>query len=74
MAKELIAVSALAVLLFWADRSSWRGFRKDGWAFAVIAVIGWGVWILLILIPDLPGLTQAVDFLFKPLGRLLKPQ
>ena len=74
MATRLIAVTALAVLLFWADRSSWRGSRKDGWAFAVIAGVGWGLWVLLILMPELPGLTQAVDFLFKPLGRLLKPQ
>ncbi|SFL14896.1 hypothetical protein SAMN03159341_103484 [Paenibacillus sp. 1_12] len=38
-----------------------------------ILAIGWILAILLIVKPNLPGPTQLIESVYKPLGDLLKP-
>lgn len=46
--------------------------KKEKWVFAGFTLLSWGLAVLLIFFPDLPGPTQAIDALFKPLGQLLE--
>ncbi|BBH19123.1 hypothetical protein Back11_04680 [Paenibacillus baekrokdamisoli] len=46
--------------------------KKEKVAFAAILIIGWLLAILLVFYPDMPGPTQMVDAIYKPLGKLLE--
>ncbi|WML44223.1 hypothetical protein [Neobacillus sp. PS3-40] len=46
--------------------------KKEKGAFIILTAFGWLLATLLFLFPDLPGPTELIDFIFKPLGRLLE--
>jgi hypothetical protein len=62
-------VSVLIVLFEWPKIN--RGYKKEKAALLVFTAIGWGLWLLLIIFPDLPGPTQFVQNLLRPLSRML---
>lgn len=62
-------VSVLIVLFEWPKIN--QGRKKEKAALLVFTVIGWGLWLLLIYFPDLPGPTHFVQYLLRPLGRML---
>lgn len=46
--------------------------RKEKGAFIILSVFGWLLANLLIFFPDVPGPTELIDWLYKPLGNLLE--
>lgn len=46
--------------------------KKEKVTIILITAIGWVLSILLFLFPDLPGPTQLVDQLFRPLGQMIE--
>jgi hypothetical protein len=46
--------------------------KKEKWAFLSITMIGWLLSVLLVFFPDMPGPTQLIDSIFKPMGKLLE--
>jgi hypothetical protein len=46
--------------------------KKEKATFVSITVMGWLLAILLLFFPDMPGPTQMVEKVFKPLGKLLE--
>ncbi|WP_126426975.1 hypothetical protein [Brevibacillus marinus] len=62
-------VSVLIVLFEWPQIN--RGRTKEKAALLVFTAFGWGLWLLLIFFPDLPGPTHFVQNLLRPLGRML---
>lgn len=49
-----------------------QGQKKDKAAFITLSLIAWLLAGLMVFYPDMPGPTELVDMLFKPLGRLLE--
>ncbi len=46
--------------------------RIERWAFAVLTAFGWVLTLLLVLYPEMPGPTQWVNAIYKPLGKILE--
>ncbi|MDN3017908.1 hypothetical protein PH210_17065 [Paenibacillus sp. BSR1-1] len=46
--------------------------KKDKVVLIVFSVFGWLIAILLIFFPDVPGPSELIDVLYKPLGKLLE--
>jgi hypothetical protein len=49
-----------------------RNQKKEKAAFVILTTMGWLLAILLLFFPDMPGPTQMIDMLFKPLGKMLE--
>jgi multisubunit Na+/H+ antiporter MnhB subunit len=49
-----------------------KKMKKEKRAFLILTVVGWILAILLLYFPEMPGPTQLVDFVYKPLGKLLE--
>ncbi|MFC4184104.1 hypothetical protein [Saccharococcus thermophilus] len=49
-----------------------RTQKKEKVAFIVLLSLGTILAMVLIWNPDLPGPTQMIDYLYKPLGRMLE--
>lgn len=62
-------VSVLIVLFEWRQIN--RGRTREKAALLGFTAFGWGLWLLLIYFPDLPGPTHFVQYLFRPFGRML---
>ncbi|WP_374724338.1 hypothetical protein [Calidifontibacillus erzurumensis] len=45
---------------------------KEKAAFLSMTFLGWILALLLIIFPDIPGPTQLIDAIFKPLGKILE--
>jgi hypothetical protein len=46
--------------------------KKEKISFLMLTAFGWIMAISLILFPDIPGPTQIINYIFKPLGMLLE--
>jgi multisubunit Na+/H+ antiporter MnhB subunit len=64
-----VVVSAIALY-------EWQGLRskpkRDKWAFAAFAAMGWGLALLLIFFPGVPSPSRWVEVVYGPLGKLLE--
>ncbi|NSL52492.1 hypothetical protein [Calidifontibacillus erzurumensis] len=73
--KILSAVGVLFVVILMA-LYEWpkmdKNQVKEKCAFALLALTGWVLSVLLIYFPDMPGPTQLIEFIFKPLGKFLE--
>ncbi|WP_308126673.1 MULTISPECIES: hypothetical protein [Priestia] len=49
-----------------------RNQKKEKTSFVLLTTMGWLLAILLLFFPDMPGPTQMIDMLFKPLGKMLE--
>lgn len=49
-----------------------KGSKKDKAAFLSLTILAWGLGSIMVFYPDMPGPTELIDMLFKPLGRLLE--
>ncbi|HEX7057355.1 MAG TPA: hypothetical protein VF260_09210 [Bacilli bacterium] len=66
----ITAFAALIVILQWPMVKQQQ--KKERAAFIIFTAIGWSLSLLLVIFPEMPGLTTLVNFLYKPLGYLLK--
>jgi hypothetical protein len=46
--------------------------KKEKAAFITLTILGWLLINLLFTFPDIPGPTQMIDSIYKPLGKLLE--
>jgi len=46
--------------------------KKEKITLIVLTAFGWCLAVLLVYQPDLPGPTQFIDTVFKPLGKMLE--
>ncbi len=66
------ALTVLALVLAWYELPRLTAkMKRERTVFLVITVIGWGLGSLLIFFPEMPGLTQLMDFLYRPLYPLI---
>jgi hypothetical protein len=72
-AGEIIGITLLVVVIFLWD---WPKLSRQPptlrTAFIAVTVLGWVLAVLLVFFPELPGPTQLVDTIFKPLGKTLE--
>ncbi|MFE0299106.1 hypothetical protein [Priestia megaterium] len=69
----VIGITVCVVLIFlyeWPKMD--RNQKKEKAAFVILTTMGWLLAILLLFFPDMPGPTQMIDMLFKPLGKTLE--
>ncbi|CAG7644065.1 hypothetical protein PAESOLCIP111_04615 [Paenibacillus solanacearum] len=67
----VVTLVVLFIILFEKPRMA-RYPAKDKLAFAVLLAFGWGITLLLVLYPEVPGPTDVVEAIYRPLGRLLR--
>ncbi len=65
-----IIIVILIVLFEWQKMKSNQ--KKEKAALVTLSVLGLLLAQLLVFFPDLPGPTQFIDSLFRPLGKLLE--
>jgi hypothetical protein len=46
--------------------------KKEKAAFITLSILGWMLMNLLFTFPYIPGPTEVIDSIFKPLGKLLE--
>ncbi|MFJ5714960.1 hypothetical protein [Neobacillus sp. NPDC093127] len=66
----ILGITALLMLIFlyeWPKLK--KNIRKVQVVFITLITIGWMLAILLVLFPNMPGPSQLIDFIFKPIGR-----
>ncbi|WHY87740.1 hypothetical protein QNH39_07880 [Neobacillus novalis] len=63
----ITALLMLIILYEWPKLK--KNIRKMQVVFFTVITIGWVLAILLILFPNMPGPSQLIDFIFKPIGR-----
>jgi hypothetical protein len=67
---SLISVVIGMILYEWPKLN--KNQKKEKAAFLTLTAIGCFLAILIIFFPSLPGPTQLVEAMFKPLGKLLE--
>nr|WP_149473141.1 hypothetical protein [Oceanobacillus polygoni] len=70
--KVTIRCSSLITLYEWPKTNKNQKRKKR--IFITLTVGGTLLAILLVFFPEMPGLTQMVEGIFKPLGKLLEKQ
>ncbi|MDN3015893.1 hypothetical protein PH210_06685 [Paenibacillus sp. BSR1-1] len=66
-----ITVGVVLLILFeWPKMK--QNQKKEKAAFVTLTAMGWLLAILLVFFPDMPGPTQMIEKLFKPLGKLIE--
>ncbi|MFC4770293.1 hypothetical protein [Effusibacillus consociatus] len=63
-------VAGLMALYEWPKMN--QNQKKEKAAFVTLTAIGWLLAVLLLFFPDMPGPTQLIDTIYKPLGKLLE--
>jgi hypothetical protein len=69
---KILAVTVVSLLIIgfeWPKIS--REYKKERAALLVCTVLGWGLWVVLILFPELPGPTLLMETLLHPLVRMM---
>ncbi|WP_141430429.1 hypothetical protein [Bacillus sp. 03113] len=46
--------------------------KKEKVTFVTLTTLGWLLAVLLLFFPNMPGPTQLLDYIFKPLSKLLE--
>ncbi|MFM1651898.1 hypothetical protein ACI7RC_07330 [Brevibacillus sp. B_LB10_24] len=71
-AASVLGITAVALVLFLIEWPKLKHrIKREKQAFAVLTVIGWALAVLLVLYPNMPGPSQVVEKLFKPIGKAL---
>ena len=64
----ITAVLAAMTLYEWPKMNKWQ-MAREKIAFAVLTVLGGILAVLLVFFPDIPGPTQMLDAIYKPLKK-----
>ncbi|MEC0334180.1 hypothetical protein P4H42_31940 [Paenibacillus macerans] len=72
---KVIGISLLAAALFLYELPLLRaGKKKEKIAFTVLTLGGWGLGLVLLFVPGLPGPTELINYVFRPIWMLLTPE
>ncbi|MGO4886791.1 hypothetical protein ACJ2A9_03455 [Anaerobacillus sp. MEB173] len=63
-------IAALIVWFEWPKINQKQ--KKEKQALVTLSIMGWVLAVLLIFFPDMPGPTDLVDYIYRPLGKLLE--
>ncbi|TBL80284.1 hypothetical protein [Paenibacillus thalictri] len=70
------ALAVITVIVILMILYEWPRLRqhtvKEKSVFVIMTTAGWILALLLVLFPELPGPTQLVDAIYKPLGKLFE--
>jgi hypothetical protein len=66
-----ITVGVVLITIYECQKMN-QNQKKEKVAFITITAMGWLLAILLVFFPDMPGPTQMIEKLFKPLGTLIE--
>jgi multisubunit Na+/H+ antiporter MnhB subunit len=66
----IVIIAILMTLFEWPKIN--QNQKKEKAAFMIVTGIGCLLAILLIIYPEMPGPTQLVESIYKPLGKLLE--
>ncbi|AAY60297.1 hypothetical protein I6G76_00065 (plasmid) [Bacillus cereus] len=66
-----ITVCVILMTFYEWPKMDWNQ-KKEKIAFITLTAMGWLLAILLLFFPDMPGPTQMIEKLFKPLGKMLE--
>lgn len=66
----IILIMILMLLFQWPKLGKKQ--KREKAAFLSLSILSWLLAILLIFFPEMPGPTQMIDWLYKPLGKLLE--
>lgn len=68
----LFGIAVAGLLMFLYEWPKLQHKKKEKAAFTTLTLIGCMLAVLLLYYPELPGPTQLVDAVYKPLGKLLE--
>jgi uncharacterized membrane protein YbhN (UPF0104 family) len=67
----VISIVAVFIILHnWSKIN--QNQKKEKWTFVTLTMAGWLLSVLLVYFPDIPGPSNLIDKLFKPLATLLE--
>lgn len=58
----------ICIIMFQLSKTN----KKEKAALVSLSLLGWVLATLLLFVHELPGPTQLVDYIFKPLGKLIE--
>ncbi|PFN79144.1 hypothetical protein COJ85_30860 [Bacillus sp. AFS076308] len=61
----------IVIILFQSSRLKKKQVKEKA-ALLTLSILGWMLAILMLFFPDMPGPTQFIDWIYRPLGELLK--
>jgi hypothetical protein len=69
----ILGISVIIIFIYWLECTRFtKPSKKEKATVATLLLLGWILAILLIYFPEMPGPTQLIDLIFKPLGQLLE--
>ncbi|WP_314003823.1 hypothetical protein [uncultured Paenibacillus sp.] len=73
---KFAAITGITVLMILMTLYEWPKMnpkqKKEKAAFLALAGMGWMLAVTLIINPDMPGPTQIIDAIYRPLGMSLE--
>ncbi len=63
----IIVVLILIALFEWAKMK--KNQKREKWTLVILIMAGGLIASLLVFFPDMPGPTQLIEMIFKPLGK-----
>ncbi|MGJ9384415.1 hypothetical protein [Salipaludibacillus sp. CF4.18] len=69
----VLSVTFVIVLMFlyeWPKMNQKQ--KKEKYTFVVLSAMSWILAVLLIFFPEMPGPTELIDQIYKPLGKMLE--
>ncbi|MDM5188214.1 hypothetical protein QUF99_13075 [Bacillus sp. DX4.1] len=71
-----ITVAGITICVILITLYEWpkmdRNQKREKVAFVTLTAMGWLLAILLLFFPDMPGPTQMISYIFKPLSKILE--
>ncbi|MFU1794586.1 hypothetical protein ACM1RC_12040 [Paenibacillus azoreducens] len=70
---KIILVTLLVAVMFLYEFPRMKsGKMKEKAVFTVVASAGWGLALLLMFVPGLPGPTELINYVFRPIWSMFK--
>ncbi|MNI08802.1 hypothetical protein D3C73_618510 [compost metagenome] len=69
---SMLVLTLIVVAIVFIELPELKGRKRETWSFFGFLLTGWFVSVMLVFKPDLPGPTDWVQALFKPIGQMLK--
>jgi multisubunit Na+/H+ antiporter MnhB subunit len=68
----LVATLAMALIILYVWPRLNQEQEREKVSFIALTIMGWLMAILLVFYPEMPGPTQMIDTIYRPLGRILE--
>lgn len=71
-----LIILGLSIIIYLIILVEWKKLdvnqSREKIALLSLSILGWIIGVILTFFPNIPGPTQFIDWLFKPLGEFLK--